>query len=169
MRPEDRLRSRVRMLLDAHLPPPGIWTSIDKGVVLAGDEQARMRQAAHLKAQGVKNGTEDVQVIYGLMVHAIELKIKTGLRSQQELRRDGLIANGHRYTVCHSVIEVYDALIAGGVPLEPSARIAAMHHDACLSEPESPKPKRSSKPRAARPTQAQLKRVAALRAQGLRF
>src|SRR6202012_3380983 len=100
MRPEDRLRARVRMLLKEHLPKPGIWTSIDKGVVLAGDKEQRRRTAMFLKGQGVKNGTEDVQVIYGQTVHAIELKIKTGLSDEQLERRDGLLANGHRYTVC---------------------------------------------------------------------
>jgi hypothetical protein len=141
VRPEDRLRAHVRMLLKAHLPAPGIWTSIDKGVVLAGDKEQRMRTAMFLKGQGIKNGTEDVQVIYGQTVHAIELKIKTGLSGEQQERRDGLRANGHRYTVCRSVVEVYDALVAGGVPMLPSSKIAAMHYDACLSEPEKPKAK----------------------------
>jgi len=136
MRPEDRLQARVRMFLDAHLPAPATWTAVNKGVLLAGDDQQRMRTAQRLKAQGVKNGIEDVMIWHGKDYFAVELKTATGRLSEaQETRAKAVEANGQRYGVFRSVEGLYHYLKAYGVPFERSALIAAMHHDAALSVP----------------------------------
>ena len=135
-RHEDRLQARVRMFLDTHLPPPATWTAVNKGVVLAGDEQQRMRTAQRLKAQGVKNGIEDVMIWNGKDYFAVELKTATGKLSEaQERRAMAVEANGQRYGVFRSVEGLYHYLKAHGVPFAPSALIAAMQHDAALAVP----------------------------------
>ena len=136
MRPEDRLQARVRMFLDAHLPPPATWTAVNKGVLLAGDDQQRMRTAQRLKAQGVKNGIEDVMIWHGRQYFAVELKTEKGRQSEaQQKRQADVEANGQHYQVLRSVIDLYYYLMGWAVPFAPSARIAALHHDAALSVP----------------------------------
>ncbi|HXT81355.1 MAG TPA: hypothetical protein VN702_17450 [Acetobacteraceae bacterium] len=162
MRTEDDLQKRVRAFLDHHLPAGAIWTAIDKGVVYSGDQMQRIRTAARMKARGVKNGTEDVQVIYGQRIRAVELKTGTKQSEAQEIRQGGLIANGHAYAVCRSVMDVHDFLLRDGMPIEPAARIAAMRYDA-MGAP-AVKGKRASTPRAEKPKQRALAKVAAMRA-----
>lgn len=150
-RTEDDLQKRVRAFLDHHLPAGAIWTAIEKGVVYSGDQMQRIRTAARMKAKGVKNGTEDVQIIYGQRIRAVELKTGTKQSDAQEIRQRGLIANGHAYAVCRSVMDVHDFLIGDGMPIEPAARIAAMRYDA-MAAPMA-KPKRAARPRVEKPTQ----------------
>lgn len=167
MKPEAALQSRARMFLDAHLPPGAIWTAIDKGVVYSGDAQQRMRTAQRLKAQGLKNGVEDCQIIYGQRIRAIELKVNSAQSEAQKVRERGLLANGHAYAICKSIEAIYEFLLADGVPLTPSARIAALHHDACLAGAGAVKKPRSSARHTAKPTRRQVARVEAMRSKVL--
>ena len=157
MRAEHRLQSRVRMFMDAGFPKPGEWTSIDKGVRLSGTPQQRMAQAAAMKARGIKNGVHDVLVMY--LGRLIWIELKVGRNSTSDSQNDwtaAVRANGFIAEEARSVVEVHDILVRHGIPIAPSMRLAAMHHDAALSVPEAPRKARASKSSAAKPSSKAL-------------
>jgi hypothetical protein len=139
MTPEHQLQSRVRMYLDAALPAPGWWSSVDhakKQSVQAGTRQ---------KARGIRRGLPDVMIWYRGMFLGIELKVGRGDTSEaQDGFAAAMRANGFGCETARSVLDVDTLLRALQVPVLPSMRIAAMNHDAALALPQkAPKPRRS--------------------------
>lgn len=156
MRPEDRLRSRLRMYLDKVVPAPpeAMWSSIEHGRLHRGTDEERAREWQRLKAQGVKTGLFDAEIAWRNII-AIELKWgKNTLSSDQRKMRDAWVNNGGKHIEARSVVEVDAALRALGLPVPRSMQIYAAEQDAALSQPEK-------RPRRARtwPTEAEAEEV----------
>lgn len=162
LRPEDRLQVACKRYLDAALPVPGFYSGIEharKQSLYSGQIQ---------KAKGIKRGLADLNVWYLGKYIGLELKAgKNTTSDSQDAFAEAMRANGFDYHVCRSVRAVDNALRASGVPVPRSMAILAEQSDVKLASPVVAKPKRAIKPRTARPTQAALKRVAALRAKGI--
>ena len=152
MRPEDRLRARCRMYLDAALPPPGWFSAIEHGRKHHGTEQQRMAEWSRLRAQGVKVGISDILVMYLGELIGVELKVGKNEPSKNQTDFGEMMeANGFKWRVIRSVCELHDWLVYLGIPIARSMFLAAVAHDAALAQPEALKPRRTSKPKAAKP------------------
>ena len=150
MKPEARLRARVRMYLDQALPITARWSSIEHGRQHSGDATQRAREWQRLKAQGVATGLPDVMIWNGKDFFAIELKAgKNGLTDAQKGWRDFLWSSGQHYIECRSVVDLHDYLTTHGlIDIAPTHRHHAEAHDRALAEPEkAKKPARPAKPR----------------------
>ena len=168
MTPEYRLRARSRMYLDKALPAPGFWSAIEHGRRHHGDKEERAREWERLKAQGVKVGLSDIMIWYrGLFIGA-EAKVKpNGPSDMQEKFGFAMWDNGFGWFCYYSITDLHDRLVNLGIPIAPSFRIEAMHHDATLQVAKEPK-KKSSRPRKPRADPAALKVIARARARGIR-
>ena len=165
LRPEDRLQSRCRMYLKDALPAPGYWSSVDHA------RKQSLRSGQIQKARGIKRGLPDIMIWYRGAFIGVELKAGRGDTSEmQDIVGAALEANGFVYSVVRSVEGLHATLERAGVPVLPSMRIAAMHHDAALAEAAYAPKKPPSKPRKAmaqKPNQRGLAKLAKLRAGGL--
>ena len=162
LRPEDRLQIACAKYLRAALPKPGFYSGVEHA------RKQSVRSGQIQKAKGVKRGLADLNIWFLGKYIGIELKAgKNTTSDSQDDFAEAMRANGFDYYVCRSVWDVDDALRASGVPVLRSMVILAEQADAALTIPQAVKPKRASKPRAARPAQSSLKRVAALRAKGI--
>ena len=154
MRPEDRLQVRCAKYLKTALPEPAYFSGIEharKQSLFAGQVQ---------KAKGIKRGLADLNIWYLGQFIGLELKVKTPVSDMQEAFGKAMYANGFRWYVVRSVVELHEILVERGIPIEPSMRIAAMQHDAALAVPEAPK--KAGKARgAARPSVRQIARTMA--------
>lgn len=152
MRPEDRLQSRVRMYLDAALPAPGYWSSVEHA------KKQSLRQGQMQKAKGVKRGLPDVMIWYRGVFVGVELKAgKNTTSDMQDLVGAALVANGFRYHVVRRVVDLDRLLRECGLPIQRSMLTAAEHHDACLlADAPVPKKRPSARRIVAKPTQAAL-------------
>lgn len=105
-RPETALHLVVAQYLDYALPSSAIWTTVDAGGVKLSAEQAKLRERL-----GMKAGWPDIQVLYGGVLHGIELKAgRNGLSPAQCGMQAAIEAAGGHYHVCRSVAEVEAAL-----------------------------------------------------------
>lgn len=145
-RPEDRLQMRARMYLDDALPPPAWWSSI-------GHERKQSVQSGQRqKARGVKRGISDILIVYKRMLYCVELKAGTSVTEPQAAFGAAMRANGFRWTVVRSVVELHDYLCEAGIPIPLSHRVAALRHDAALQDVlPAPKDRGGRRPRE-RPT-----------------
>ena len=116
--PEDDLQQSVVEFLTVALPSDAVFAAVPNG----GRRNAR--EAARMKAAGVRAGMPDLLVFHGGRVTGIELKApKTATQRAgvvTEVQRDTMEAlrtAGIPCWVCHSLDEVEDALRANGVPL----------------------------------------------------
>lgn len=162
MRPEDRLQSRCRMLLDSHLQPPCWWSSVGH------ERKQTLIQGQMQKARGVRRGLPDVMVWAPGYFLGVELK--TGSNTATEDQRafgQAMATLGHGYSVVRSVEQLVDVLLQHGIPLLAGARVAALRHDGMLAVPVAKKPARVAKPRAEKPTRTQLATLARARARGV--
>ena len=136
MLPEARLRARCRMYLANGLPPPGFWSSVEMGRLHAGTPEQRMHEWTRLAAQGVKVGLPDIMIWY--MGRFIGVELKAGRNKSSDPQRTFAAAMRNNGFVVHeirSIVGLHEALEFEGVPVLPSMRIAALHHDAALSVP----------------------------------
>lgn len=162
MRPEDRLQSRCRMLLDSHLQPPCWWSSVGH------ERKMTLRQGQMQKARGVRRGLPDVMVWAPGYFLGVELKAGTNTATDdQRAFGQAMAALGHGYAVVRSVEQLVDVLEQHGIPLQPGARVAALRHDGMIAVPAARKTARTAKPAAAKPTRKQLATLSRLRAQGV--
>jgi hypothetical protein len=75
-----------------------------------------------------------------------------------------IVAAGGGWLCANSVAEVERALIGWGIPLRSVTMLPSERDARLLARLTAPPPKKTSKPRAERPTAQALARVAALRA-----
>ena len=151
MRPEDRLQSRCRMFLDAHLLPPCWWSSVGH------ERKQTLRQGAIQKARGVKRGLPDVMIWAPGFFLGVELKAaKNTTTDAQGGFAQAMERLGHGYAVVRSVEGLGEALERHGIPLRAGWRVPAQVHDAALRV--APTVNRPAKTRPAKPTIAQIKR-----------
>lgn len=148
MRPEDRLQSRVRMYLKDALPAPGWWSSIAherKQSVFSGQVQ---------KARGIKRGLSDVMIWYRGMFYGIELKVSSPISESQAAFGAAMEANGFKWVVIWSVVQLDEYLRAEKIPIPYSFHIEALRHDAALESPGRVvgKSRSPGKPRQKRPS-----------------
>jgi len=117
MTPEDRLQISVARFLDVALPDGAVWFAVPNG----GSRD--VREAAKLKAMGVKSGIPDLCIVYRARVIFIELKAKDGrVRSSQSEMMSALTMAGAVVNVCRSLDDV-QGFLATIIPLK--GRLAA--------------------------------------------
>ncbi len=111
---EDDLQEAVAEFLDMALLPPARWLHIPNG----GTRDTK--EAARLKAMGVKAGAADVMVLTGAGRFIwIELKSATGrLRPEQAQWRDWCQTIGAPWFLCRSLADVIEALTSCQVRLK---------------------------------------------------
>lgn len=123
--PESVLQVQVAQFLDAALEPPAFWWHTPNG------GRRNPREAARLRAQGVKAGIPDCVIAWGNYGHpnglndhpvpqilTIELKAGRNSESLDQLRmQEKFRAIGARTTTCKSLEEVEAACNQAGVPL----------------------------------------------------
>lgn len=155
MRPEERLQSRCRLFLDAHLLRPCWWSSIGH------EKKQTLRQGQMQKARGIRRGLPDIMLWAPGYFLGVELKAgKNDTTDAQDGFAQAMAACQHGYAVVRSVEALGEALERHGIPLAPGWRVAAMHHDAALEAPPKGhnKPPRVAKPRAPRGNRKQVAR-----------
>jgi len=138
------------MYLTDAIPAPGFWSAIEHGRQHHGDDQQRMREWQRLKGQGVKVGLSDIFIWYERQFIAIELKVGSQVSDPQRAFCHAMKQNDFSWHVVRSV-EALDAILRATIPILPSLRIAALHHDAELSKPEPAKKKGTYRRPAAKP------------------
>lgn len=149
-RPEDRLQARVRMFLDAHLAPPAWWSSVGH------ERKQTLAQGAAQKARGIRRGLPDVMIWAPGYFLGVELKAgKNRTTDAQDGFAQAMARLGHGYAVVRSVEQLGEVLQDNGVGMLWGWRQKAQIHDAAL-DGEKPAPRKLSRPRAAKPTRAQV-------------
>jgi hypothetical protein len=152
MRPEDRLQSRCRMILQSHPPAKGFWSSV-------GHERKQTQaQGAMQQARGIKRGLPDMMFWTHGYFLGVELKATTKQTDAQYAFQAEMAALGHGYEVVRSVEGLGDALERHGIPLAPGWRTKAQLHDMALDAAPKPTRKAPAKPRPTKPTRAQITR-----------
>lgn len=111
--PEHDLQVLVAAFLEKALAGVALWSSID-----AGAGRLSKRVAGRRKARGVKAGWPDILVLWRGLAIGIELKAGRGSTSAgQDDLAAAWAAQGGRYAVCRSLLEVDAALAGFGIPL----------------------------------------------------
>jgi hypothetical protein len=156
------------MFCVSHLRPPTVWTAIEHGRKHSGTATQRASEWMRLKRKGVKAGLPDLWFLTLGRLLCVELKAgKNDATDAQDAFGAALNAIGHGYIVVRSVEQLGEALDACAIPLAAGWRMAAQNHDRALDT--VPKPTRKpSKPRAAKPTRAQIARGNAASLMGAR-
>jgi len=161
-RPEDRLQTRARMFLDAHLAPPAYWSSVGH------ERKQTLRQGQMQKARGIKRGLPDIMVWSPGYFLGIELKAgKNSTTDAQDGFAQAMARNQFGYAVVRSVEQIGETLIHHGIGLLWGWQQCAQIHDAALDVATPAKPPRAAKPRGEKPTRKQLATVARIRARGV--
>ena len=190
--PEHRLSHFCGLLADRIILSDGPcwWTAQDTGTALfkqGSDEEkrrARLNWENHRRFMGIKPNQLDWRVYQSPVYAEIELKFAAteaaALKALTQGQRDTITAlDRHRVrsAVAWSVVSFYEALRrigfrlhgnAANIAVEIEARWRAADEAARGPDAKS-KPKRASKPRAAKPSARSLARVRALHQQGIRF
>lgn len=127
------------MLLDAHLLPPCLWSSV------AHERLQTPRQGAMQKARGIRRGLPDIMVwAFGYFL-GVELKAGKGTTTDaQDGFAKAMAACQHGYEVVRSVEALGEALERHGIPLRAGWRVAAQIHDAALDVAVAPKTGRTT-------------------------
>lgn len=166
--PEHALQVMVNKFVREAVPQPHFFCGVDRSKATSRFTHARE------KARGLIAGTPDTLLVCpGLPLIAVELKApgNTPTEQQEQVGAD-IQASGHVWGWCDTVTGYAAILRAAGVALHPRADIYAAGHDATLSNAMARRkeakasgtiPARRSKPQAAKPSAAKLRRVAALR------
>jgi hypothetical protein len=170
VKPEARLRARIRMLLDSHLTGSVWWSAIEHGRAHAGTAKQRAREWQRLAGQGVKTGIADLMFQAPGFTLWVELKAganKPSVAQETFAAAQRAIQNG--YEVVRSVEGLGEALERHGISVRPGWRVAAQIHDAALDvPPKPPKQGRTTGRTTRKPTLAQVKRGNAAALVGVR-
>lgn len=109
MRPETTLQRSIR----AHLTAKGLTSvHVPNGATLSGDKDARARQMANLKRDGLLPGFPDL-VVYASQgrVGHIEVKCEGNYQTDTQKAVAALLGDlGHNYAVCRSLADVDETL-----------------------------------------------------------
>lgn len=168
--PEQELQTKINQWCREHLPQPHFFFAIDRAKASGAYSHVRQKAAGHVK------GTPDtVLLIPGLPAIAIELKAK-GEKPEAGGAQEQVGAKirecAHLWDWCDTVVGYCEIVAKFGVPVSNWARVRAAHHDGVLlaaairreeAKTGDPSVKRFAKPRAPKPTQAQLRRFAGVR------
>ena len=111
---EDNLHISVAQFLDLALPPDACWTTVEHG------GRRGKREAARLKAKGIKPGWPDIHIVYRGRSINIELKAPGGtLSTAQKVMHERLtLAGALVYTATQ--IEQVEGFLRGIMPLRAS-------------------------------------------------
>lgn len=165
--PEHNLQVKIAQFVRECVPHPHFFFAVDRR------QKSGIYSHVREKARGHVAGTPDTTLLFpSLPAITVELKAygkKPEPGGDQE-RVGGVIqASGHLWAWCDTVAGYAAILVRFGVPLTPYALLRAEHFDGILQaaaikreEAKTGKPsrKRSYKSRAAKPTAAQLRKVA---------
>jgi hypothetical protein len=182
--PEHRLSSHVfgrNGLIERIITESGWWTAVETGTWLKdATDQQRFAHEERRKKRGIKPNALDGYVygrLSGVMVH-IELKYGSGgLTTGEEDTIKALNAQGILNACCWTVLEVYEFLVTTGLRIHGNARNIAVEvearwraaDEAVRGASAPPKRKAASRPRTAKPTQAQLRQFAGVRARAAKM
>lgn len=109
---EARLQHAVMQYLAWALPPDAVAHHSP------GEGKRGVRARADLKRSGFQSGWPDVEVVHKGRVHFIELKIPKGQVSPaQRTMANKLKYCGAPVCLCRRLEDVYEVLVASGVPL----------------------------------------------------
>jgi hypothetical protein len=167
-KPEHVLQASVAAFFKMWLAPGVVWSSVDHGITFRGDKWQRINEWQRLKARGVKEGVPDIPLILWQGVLAsIELK-DAGKDADPEQLAFGaaIVAQGGHFAVCDSRRQVWEFMTAIPWP-EPVLRPPPGALNLWLAkdgEPPKKRVTRATKPRAAKPTAAQVKAIGRMRA-----
>lgn len=116
---EDDLHMTVAAFLDLALPEDAVWTTVEHG------GKRGKREAARLKAKGLKSGWPDIQIIYEGRSINIELKAPSGTVSkvQRAMHERLTLAGALVYTA--RCIEEVEGFLCAIIPLKASTGRAA--------------------------------------------
>jgi hypothetical protein len=148
--PEHNLQKLVIRYLRLAVPRPRCIWSVDHA------RKATMMQRIRLKERGCYAGIHDTFVLYDRQLITMELKVgKNGPTAGQDEFADFASEAGARCFVVRSIDDVEAALRKCGVPV-----LATTQHlnEKVVEWDAKPKPKRASKQRAPRPSQAAINR-----------
>lgn len=151
MRPEDRLRAKVRIWLETYATEI-VWSAIEHGRVHHGNDEQRAREWQRLAAQGVKKGIEDTQFVVPPSGRhlAIELKwLDNGQSVHQVIRMNNVRGAGGIYEVTNYVTGVAKILSGHGFKITQLAfyAAAAFDRELCIDPDNPPKLGKPKKPK----------------------
>jgi hypothetical protein len=175
--PEWRLSHYVDSLLDRIMIEPCWYSAIEGGTIMINKSpQARMLESQRRKARGIKPHHLDWMVYQYPIYSQFELKYGVPKPSDGQDTTIKLLSDRDIPAACLStVMGVYHFLRDAGFKLHGNAENIAAEIEArwrAMDEAKrggDAKPKRVAKPRAEKASAVQAKRLAALRASGLRF
>lgn len=176
--PEWRLSHYVNSLLEKIITEPAWFTAVDTGTQMVHKTQeARFAAEARRKARGIKPAHLDWYIYQFPIFSQFELKYghntpETNQETTIDLLKKRDIPTG---TYC-TVLQVYEHVKAAGFKLHGNAENIARETelrwraaDEAKRGGATVKKPRAAKARANKPTPTQARRLAALRATGLRF
>ena len=114
MKPESAIQRQVIAYLARHSIEVA---SIPNGSHLAGDKQARFRQVAAMKADGLRVGFPDLILFprWSTAIGFVEIKTEGGCLSDNQKHCHAWLAGlGHRVAVVHSIEDMAETLDAWG-------------------------------------------------------
>jgi hypothetical protein len=159
--PEHRFQIAACKIIRGCVIQPACWTSVDRR------KKSSALSHIHEHARGIKAGVSDIFLSQGTRWGWIELKAPGGEPSERQIewQIETQSAGGFWF-----VTDTLQGLVAGlrraGIALHPNADYVAMNIEA-LAESGAAKraaaPKRKAKGMRDKPTQGQLRKVAALR------
>lgn len=156
MRPEHLLQTHVGKFVRSAVTVPHFFECYDRSKDHSGTQHL-WEANRHIKA-----GTPDTALIVDGRIYRVELKAGKNHPTERQFQILEQIRDaGGRASWCNCVERYGEILFAWMVPLAPNWRIQAQHHDALIASrlAKSPTPKKSSKPRAGKPTASRVRRV----------
>jgi hypothetical protein len=163
---EHRFQAWVDRFLDRAVMPPMFTTGFDPAHIGA----RKIGRIQSLQARGVKFGVPDLFVAQRLGAHGtprsawLELKRGSGTSGRQESVHRELRAAAQDVAVCSTMQEVLLALRGFGFALHPNAAALADEYEMRAAAKEAaPKRAGKSRPRTAKPSGSEIRRVNAVR------
>lgn len=125
---EHALQIDCRHMLDRVLQPGMFWSGIDHGhsmdrTIGRHGKPIGLIEGAKRKARGIKAGIPDFLFFHQARLFAIELKTVDGMLSDDQKERiRELLANGAEVSVCWTIWQVFDRVVAWGL-CRPGVRV----------------------------------------------
>ena len=164
--PEHRLSAHVNMLLERIMVEPYWATAVETGTIMVNQSpQARMNAEAKRKKRGIKPAHLDWYAYQHPVYAQFELKVKGGrVSDNQDVTIKLLHERRIPAAVCWNICDVFNFLRSNNFRLHPNAANIAIEVSerwyAAQREADAKKgtPRNVGKPRAAKPTRAQVAR-----------